>query len=251
MPWLILFSLCLAIFSANSKAQEQSIEQLLTIEIAAYQVSSAFSAYVLFAGSPKFSQQLESALETTGPILTKTNTTYPKITEKLQESLGFIERNKELVFEADDHRLIIGLSTSQNQLYQLINDKKQSTAQHSPKAPVLSPVLDEYLNVSVSFERVVALYMAISASSAGFVSSDTTIEENVIAFTASIESITNKDADFQRLNVKWKFIKGNMIKDPGQTSPFITLHTAGDMREILQRMYQVKLVTVSSLNQQY
>lgn len=245
MPWLILFSLCLAIFSANSKAQEQSIEQLLTIEIAAYQVSSAFSAYVLFTGSPKFSQKLESVLETTGPILTKTNTAYPKIAEKLQESLDFIERNKELVFEADDHRLIIGLSTSQNQLYHLINDKKQSTAQHSPKAPAL----DEYLNVSVSFERLVALYMAISASSAGFVSSDTTIEENVIAFTENIENITNKDADFQRLNVKWKFIKGNMIKDPGQTSPFITLHTAGDMREILQRMYKSELVTVSSLSQ--
>jgi hypothetical protein len=235
MPWLILFSLCLAIFSANSKAQEQSIEQLLTIEIAAYQVSSAFSAYVLFAGSPKFSQQLESVLETTGPILTKTNTTYPKIAEKLQESLGFIERNKELVFEADDHRLIIGFSTSQNQLYQLINDKKQSTAQRSPKAPALSPALDEYLNVSVSFERLVALYMAISASSAGFVSSDTTIEENVIAFTASIENITNKNINSQRLNLKWKFVKNNMMKEPGQTSPFITLHTATDIRKMLQR----------------
>ena len=243
MQWIILFSLCIATFSANSKAQEHSIEQLLNIEIAAYQVSSAFSAYVLFTGLPKFNQHLEHIIETTSPILASANTAYPDIAEKWQESFSFIERNKELVFDADDHRLIIGLSTTQNQLYKLIDDKKQSIAQHSPEVPTLSPALDEYLNIRVSFERLVALYMAISGSSAGFVHSDMSIEENVSNFESNIESITNKDANFQRLNVKWKFIKGNMVKNPGQTSPFITLHTAADIRKILQKMNNTELVT--------
>ena len=243
MQWIILFSLCIATFSANSKAQEHYEEELLNIEIATYQVSSAFSAYVLFTGLPKFNQQLESILETTRPVLANAKTSYPDIAEKWQESFSFIERNKELVFDADDHRLIIGLSTTQNQLYQLIDDKKQSIAQHRLETPTLSPALDEYLNIRVSFEKLVALYMAISGSSAGFVHSDMSIEENVSNFESNIASITNKDANFQRLNVKWKFIKGNMVKNPGQTSPFITLHTAADIREILQQMYNIELVT--------
>lgn len=242
MQWIILFSLCIATFSANSKAQEQPTEQLLNIEIAAYQLSSAFSAYVLFTGLPKFDRKLESLIETTSPILASAYTAYPDIAEKWQESLNFIVRSKALVFDEDDHRLIIGLSTSQNQLYHLIDVKKQSMTQHRSEASALSPTLDEYLNIRVSFERLVALYMAISGSSAGFVHSDTSIEENVSDFSSQIENITYKGADFDRLNVKWKFIKGNMIKDPGQTSPFITLHTAIDIRKTLQRIYKSELV---------
>lgn len=233
MQWLILISLCFATFSANSKVQEQPLEQLLNIEIAAYQLSSAFSAYVLFSGSPKFSQKLEYIIKTTGPILTSTQATYPEITDKWQESLSFIERNKELVFNDDDNRLIIGLFISQNQLYQLIYRNKQSIAQSSQEAALI-PALDENLNTQVSFERVMAQYIANSASSAGFVHNDTSIEDNVADFSSRIDNLSNKNASFHRLNLKWKFVKNNMMKEPGQTSPFITLHTANDIRKILQ-----------------
>ncbi len=246
MPWLILFSLCIAIFSANSKAQEHPTEQLLQLEIAAYQLSSAFSTYVLFTGMPQYSQKLARIVATTRPILTDAKSTYPDIVDKFQQSLSFIKRKKELVFSPDDHRLIIGLATFQNPLYQLIEHKKQSIEQRSPKAPALLPVLDEYLNTRISFERVVAHYIAISASSAGFIVSDISIEENVNNFSSNIENITNKGADFRRLNVKWNFIKRNMLKGPGQTSPFITMRTAADIRKTLQRIYKSVLVTNSS-----
>ena len=240
MQWIILFSLCIATFSANSKAQEHSIEQLLNIEIATYQLSSAFSAYVLFTGLPKFSQKLENTIATTSPILMRANTTYPDIVEQWQESLGYIERSKELVFSPDDHRLIIGLSSYQNPLYQLIAQEKQSIAPQQS-------ALNEYLNIRVSFERLIAQYTAFSASSAGFVHSDISIEENVNAFSAQLESITKENSDVQRLKMKWKFIKGNMLKDPGETSPFITLHTATDMRKTLNRIYKIELVTNSDI----
>jgi hypothetical protein len=234
MQWLILISLCFATFSANSKVQERPLEQLLNIEIAAYQLSSAFSAYVLFSGSPRFSQKLERIIYTSSPILTNAQMSYPDIAEKWQESLSFIKRNKELVFNDDDNRLIIGLFTSQNQLYQRIYSNKQSIAQRSPEAALL-PALDEYLNTRVSFERVMAQYIANSASSAGFVHNDTSIEDNVADFSSRIENLTNKNINSQRLNLKWKFVKNNMMKEPGKTSPFITLHTATDIRKMLQR----------------
>jgi hypothetical protein len=246
MPWLILFSLCIATFSANSKAQEHPVEQLLKLEIAAYQLSSAFSEYVLFTGASRFSQKLESTIEATAPILTRAKSTYPNIADKLQASLSFIENKKELVYSPDDHRLIIGLATFQNPLYQLINDKKLSLLQDKSKAPTLSPTLHEYLNTRISFERVVAQYISISASSAGFVVSDISIEENVDAFSSRIKNMTNKGAGYQRLNVKWKFIKSNMLKNPGQTSPFITMRTAVDIRKILQSLYKNSLVTNSN-----
>jgi hypothetical protein len=240
MQWLILISLCFATFSANSKVQEQPLEQLLKIEIAAYQLSSAFSAYVLFIGSPRFSQKLESIIATNSPIVANAQSTYPDIADKWQESLSFIKRNKELVFNTDDNRLIIGLFISQNQLYQLIYREKESIVQSSPKAA--APALNEYLNTRVSFERVMAQYMANSASSAGFVHNDTSIEDNVADFSSRIENLTNKNINSQRLNLKWKFVKNNMMKEPGQTSPFITLHTATDIRKMLQRMYKSELV---------
>ena len=204
MPWLILFSLCIATFSAHSKAQEHSIEQLLKLEIAAYQLSSAFSTYVLFTGMPQYGQKLNNIVATTGPVLTAAKSTYPDIVDKFQQSLSFIKRKKELVFSPDDHRLIIGLATFQNPLYQLIEHKKQSIEQRSPKAPALLPVLDEYLNTRVSFERVMAQYIANSASSAGFVHNDTSIEDNVADFSSRIGNLTNKNINSQRLNLKWR-----------------------------------------------
>ena len=79
MPWFILLSLCIAIFSANSKAQEHPTEQLLNIEIAAYQLSSAFSAYVLFTGLPQHRQKLERVVNATSPIMTNAKARYPGI----------------------------------------------------------------------------------------------------------------------------------------------------------------------------
>lgn len=238
MPWLILFSLCIALFSATSKAQESNLEQLLKVEIAAYQLSSAFSAYVLFTGTPKFSQQLENTLSATAPILARAKTDYPNIVDKLEASLRFVEAKKELVYSPDDHRLIIGLQTYQNPLYQLIYDKKQTILQNERQTASLSPLVAEYLNTQIIFERVLAHYIAISASSAGFIVSDISIEDNVNAFSSQIENITNKGADFKRLNTKWRFIKSNMLKNPGQTSPYITMRTASDIRKTLLNIYK-------------
>ncbi len=243
MQWIILFSLCIAAFSANSKAQEHPTEQLLKVEIAVYQLSSAFSAYVLFTGSPKYDQELDNIITTNKPILTNTKANFPNIAKQWQESLDFIERSKELVFSPDDHRLIIGFATFQNPLYQLIEQKKQSVSQNNLNSPVLSPVLEEYLTTRVSFERVVAQYIALSASSAGFVVSDISIEENVNTFSTEIENIANQANDVNRLKMKWNFIKSNMLKNPGQTSPFITMRTAIDIRKLLQNIYKAELIT--------
>ncbi len=246
MPWLALFSLCIAIFSANSKAQEHSIEQLLNIEIAAYQVSSAFSAYVLFTGLPQYSQKLENIVETTRPLLTDAQSTYPDIVDKFQQSLSFIEDKKALVFSPDDHRLIIGFATYQNPLYQQLEEVKQSTSQQK-NTDVLPPALAEFLITRISFERALAQYIALSASSAGFVVSDISIEENVNTFSSRLEKITRQDANVKRLKMKWKFIKTNMLKNPGETSPFITMRTAKDIRKILQQIYQGAVVANGGL----
>jgi len=243
MQWIILFSLCIATFSANSKAQEHSIEQLLNIEIATYQLSSAFSAYVLFTGIPKYDQGLEKVIATTNPILANAQSNYPGIVDKWQESLGYIERSKELVFSPDDHRLIIGISAYLNPLYQQIELNKQSITQGNKTSAPLPPALEEYLTIRISFERAIAQYTAFSASSAGFVHSDISLEDNVNTFSSQIESIKNKGEEYQRLNMKWNFIKSNMLKNPGETSPFITLHTAIDMRKTLQRIYKNDFVT--------
>ena len=246
MPWFILLSLCIAIFSANSKAQEHPAEQLLNIEIAAYQLSSAFSAYVLFTGLPQHSQKLERVVNATNPIMTNAKARYPDIAKQLQESLNYIEEKKELVFSPDDHRLIIGFATYQNPLYQLIDQRKKTAAKDSSKSlDPLPAALEENLITRISFERVIAQYIAISASSAGFVVSDTSIEENVNIFSSRLENITNEIHDVKRVKMKWRFIKTNMLKKPGQTSPFITMRTAVDIRKILQRIYKSELVTDS------
>lgn len=246
MQWFILFTLCFATFNANSKIQEQPLEQLLNIEIAAYQLSSAFSAYVLFTGSSKFSQKLESAIEMNGPILTDASTRYPEISKQWQISLDFIENNKALVFDDADHRLVVSLASTQNLLYQMIDDKKEFIAKSNLKASTLLPALEEYLNTRVSFERVVAQYIANAASSSGFAHSDVSIEENVSAFTTRIENNTQNYPGSQRLNLKWNFVKRNMLKNPGQTSPFITLHTANVIRNMLQGVYNSELITNSN-----
>jgi hypothetical protein len=247
MPRIILFSLLFAVFSvsANDRSQQDSLEQLLKIEIAAYQLSSAFSAYVLFTGSDRFSQKLERTLNKTSPVLTQAENYFPDIADKLQASINFIQTKKELVYSPDDHRLIIGFATYQNPLYQLVNYKKQSLLENTTKDAALPPLLEESLATQLSFERVLAQYIALSASSAGFVVSDISIEDNVEAFTSRIQQISNKGGAYKRLQVKWRFIKSNMLKNPGETSPFITMRTAVDIRALLHTIYHKERVSGS------
>jgi hypothetical protein len=247
MPRIILFSLLFAVFSvsANDRSQQDSLEQLLKIEIAAYQLSSAFSAYVLFTGSERFSQKLERVINKTNPVLSDAQQGFPDIADKLQESLNFIQAKKELVYSPDDHRLIIGLATFQNPLYEQISDKKQAILANTSMAIALPPQLAESLDTQLSFERVLAQYIALSASSAGFVVSDVSIEDNVEAFSSRILQISNKGGAYKRLQVKWRFIKSNMLKNPGETSPFITMRTAVDIRALLHTIYHKERVSGS------
>lgn len=245
MQWLILFTLCIATFSANSKAQEPPLEQLTNMKIAAYQLSSAFSAYVLFTGSPKFDRKLNDAIDMTLPLLKNAQVRYPNITKQWQVSLDFIDNNKALVFDDADHRLVVSLTSAQNILYQMIADEKQLIIQDSSQSSNTSPPLKEGLKTRVIFERVVAQYMANAASTSGFAHSDISIEENVGAFSSRIKTITNNDANLKRLNTKWSFAKNNMLKKPGQTSPFLTLHTAADIRKTLKRIYSSELISSS------
>lgn len=242
MPWLIIFSLFFATLTAHSKDQEQPVERLLNIEIAAYQLSSAFSAYVQFNGAPKFSNQLEVSIEASHLVFNKSKEDYPAIFKKWQQSLNFIDSSKELVFEGADHRLVTGHAIYQNQLYKLI-DTAQLEAESNTSKQALAQY--EYLNTKATFERVIAQYISFTGSATGFIHSDISIEESVKAFSSRIEIIPNKNADFKRLNKKWNFIKGNMTKGSSQTTPFITLHTAADIRKTLQRIYENELITDS------
>ncbi len=238
MPWLILFSLCIGLFSINSNAQDRPLEQLLKLEIASYQLSSAFSAYVLFTGTPKFSERLASTVQSLQPIITRAKSSYPNIADKLRASLNYIEEKKELVYSPDDHRLIIGLATYQNPLYQVIKDKKHTLLKKNAKTAEHLTSFNESLLTQISFERVLAQYIALSASSAGFVVSDVSIEDNVNAFSTSLNNMSNQGREHQRLKVKWRFIKSNMLKNPGETSPYITMRTAEDIRKLLTSIYQ-------------
>ena len=242
MQWLILLALSLSTFSANSKDLPNPVERLLNIEIAAYQLSSAFSAYVQFNGSPKFTDQLESSIKNSRQILSKIDKDYPEIATKWLQSLSFIDDSKDLVFDGADYRLVTGHAIYQNQLYQLI-DTVQSNAE--PDFTIQNTAQNEYLNARVTFERVIAQYIGFTGSATGFIHSDISIEESVDAFSSHIKNISNKNTDFQRLNKKWNFIKGNMITSASQTTPFITLHTAADIRKTLERIYKNELVTSS------
>lgn len=244
MPWLVFFTLCFATLTANSKNQEPPVEQLLNIEIAAYQLSSSFSAYVQFNGSPKFADQLETTINNSHKIFDQTNEKYPAIFKKWQESLGFIEDKKGLVFGGEDHRLITGHAIYQNQLYKLIQAAQINT-ESDPSQKL--PNQHEYLNIRVSFERVIAQYIGFTGSATGFIHSDFSIEDSVAAFTNNINKITNKNSDFQRLNKKWNFIKGNITTEANHTTPFITLHTAADIRKTLQRLYKNELISTAEL----
>jgi hypothetical protein len=243
MSWLVFFSLCFATFSANSKDQADPAEQLLNIEIAAYQLSSAFSAYVQFNGAPKFSSQLEDSIAAGKKTFNKTKEDYPSILNKWQQSLDFINDSKDLVFAGDDYRLVTGHAIYQNQLYKLIDTAQLKAL---PNASKQVSAQYEYLNTRVAFERVIAQYISFTGSATGFIHSDISIEESVKAFSKQVEKITNKNADFQRLNKKWNFIKGNMIVGSSQTTPFITLHTAADIRKTLQRIYKSERITSNS-----
>ena len=242
MPWLIFLSLCFATFNANSQDQKPPIAHLLEIEIAAYQLSSAFSAYVQFNGDPKFSRQLETTISANHEVFNTAKESYPSIFKKWQQSLKFIDNSKALVFDGADHRLVTGHAIHQNQLYKLIKAAQLNANTNTPNS---TPNQYEYLVTRAAFERVIAQYISFTGSATGFIHSDISIEESVNAFSSRLDKIPSENASYQRLNKKWNFIKGNMTVSTSRTTPFITLHTAADIRKTLRRIYQNTLVTES------
>lgn len=224
----------------SSESDVNAIKNLLNIEISAYQLSGAFSAYVLFDGAPKFSRKLESTLTASQQVFENTKATQPNIYKQWQKSINFINENKNRVFDGTDNRLIVGLAIHQNQLYQLIeaahlvrsnNKFTDNMAKH------------EYLEASLCFERVIAQYIGFSGSGMGVIHSNISIEDNVSAFNDAVINISNKNAEYQRLLKKWNFIKGNIVSASSQTAPFITLHTANGIRESLQRIFKDELLS--------
>lgn len=234
----VLFYLVAQSAAANDSTSEsdvRAIKNLLNIEISAYQLSSAFSAYVLFDGAPKFSKKLERTLTTSQQAFAKSKTELPKIFQQWQKSINFINENKNRVFDGTDNRLIVGLAIHQNQLYQLIEAAHLEISNHKFTDNMAQHA---YLEASLCFERVIAQYIGFSGSGMGVIHSNISIEDNVNAFNDAVLNITNKNADYQKLLKKWNFIKGNIVSSSSQIAPFITLHTANSIRKTLQSIYK-------------
>lgn len=241
MPRILFFCFLLLAANVYSESKKSTLEHLLEIEIAAFQLSSAFSAYVQFNGSPKFSEQLESTIKSNQQVFNPVRSGYPNIYKKWHQSLDFVNESRDLVFDGADRRLVTGHAIYQNQLYKLIEEAQKKTESIAPAANRRY----QYLATKSAFERVIAQYISFTGSATGFIHSDVSIEESVAEFSNKVESISNKNADFQRLNKKWNFIKGNMTTEASQTTPFITLHTAADIRRTIERIYKNEIISSS------
>jgi hypothetical protein len=231
MPALnILFLFVSLALSVNSFANAQS-NSLLKIKATAYEVSAAFSALVFFEGSPKFSAQLNIAIEQGNQIINSSKNTFPQIYQRWNKSILFIRENEQYVYAGEDRRLETSLTVLQNELYAILDQRlaEQDSSDH-----------DAYLYVNLKLEKVLAQYMGFASASMGVFHSDETLEQSVMNFDSLLESAPNKNAAYKRLVRKWNFIKRGMLNQGGPTTPFLTLHTGAEIRKLLRKAYNLE-----------
>ena len=204
-------------------------ESLLKAEIGAYQVSTAFSAYVFFEGGPKFRKQLRQAIAAENSHISEL-TEFPEVQKQWQLATAFIQENEEAAGDGTDRRLDTSLAVYMNELYRRIN------AELSELPLGFS---NEYLTSRLQFEKVIAQYIGYTSTSMGVYHSDETIDESVAKFSVMLEKVRNKNSDYQTLLNKWNFIKKGMLE--GSSAPFVTLHTAQKIRQLLAKVYGEKL----------
>ena len=221
---LLLFLLCSAVTSHATPR-----ESLLKAEIGGYQVSTAFSAYVFFEGGPKFRKRLHQAITLEQGHMAELNA-FPQIQQQWQTAAGFIKDNEEDAADGTDRRLDTALAVHMNELYRLIRAELANQPQG---------ISSDYLTTRLQFEKVVAQYIGYTSTSMGVYHSDETIDESVAKFSAMLENIRQKNSDYQTLLNKWNFIKKSMLA--GTSAPYVTLHTAEKIRQLLARVYGEKL----------
>lgn len=225
----IIYLLCL--FGTTVHASE-SRDQLLQIKAAAYQVSAAFSAYVFFEGAPRFQRQLNEAI-TEGSTLLAGNSVDKNIRSQWQKSILFIRENEQYVFAGEDRRLETSLNVLQNELYVLIDQELTKEDAATLKTP-------DYFYTRLKFEKVMAQYMGFASTSMGVFHSDESLEDSVNNFSAVLEHADKASPDYQKLIKKWNFIKKGMLNRDAPVTPFLTLHTAAEMRRLLTGLYNTQ-----------
>lgn len=231
MPYLkTLFASLMLICSANSVADAQE-NNLLKIKASAYQVSAAFSALVFFEGSPKFSAQMNAAIEQGTQLVNANKNTFPKVNQRWNKSIQFIRDNEQYVYAGEDRRLETSLTVLQNELY-LVLDQKIAESDDAQR--------DAYLFATLKLEKVLAQYMGFASASMGVFHSDEPLEESVMNFDNLLKTAPVQEVAYQRLMKNWNFIKRGMLNQGGPSTPFLTLHTGGEIRKLLGAVYGIE-----------
>lgn len=219
------FSVILLAFLLQAAHASDEQDDLLKIEISAYQMSTAFSAFVFFEGDPRFVKQLQQSRQQGADIFKGLSAQYPGIHRQWQQASSFTADSENTVFDGSDLRLEIGLSVYQNELYRQINQKK-SEHEESHNA---------YLQAQLNLEKILAQYM-YSAISAGAYNNDNSMDENAIEFSRQIETVSHSSG-YKRLARKWNFVKNRILNNKQQVTPFMTLHAAKDIRKLLAKAF--------------
>ena len=217
----------LFVYSAYGHASDRN--DLLSSEIGGYQVSTAFSTYVFFEGDPKFRKQLQQAINQQDKRVTAL-TNFPEVKEQWQVAADFIRENEEAAGDGTDRRLDTALAVHMNELYRRI----RAALKTQPEG-----LNSGYLKTRLQFEKVIAQYIGYTSTSMGVYHSDETIEESVAKYSQLLDQTRNKNSDYKALVRKWNFIKKGMLA--GTSAPFVTLHTAQKIRQLLAEVYGEKL----------
>ena len=217
---LFLYAIC-------SHANDRN--DLLSTEIGGYQVSTAFSAYVFFEGDSTFRKQLKQAIQQQNNRVAALNR-FPEVKQQWQLAADFINDNEEAAGDGTDRRLDTSLAVYMNELYRRI----RTALETQPRG-----LSSGYLETRLQFEKVVAQYIGYTSTSMGVYHSDETIEESVAKYSQLLEQTRNKNRDYKALVRKWNFIKKSMLA--GTSAPFVTLHTAQKIRQLMADVYGEKL----------
>ena len=227
MRLLVAFMVFAASLFPASAWSDNHSDNLIRAEIAAYQLSSAFSAFVFFEGAPRFSKELRRARQQGDQMMQIISERYPQIQQQWQQASGFTAEKEDTVFDGADMRLEIGLSVYQNELYRQINLAKQQS----------ELIASNYLQARLKLEKILAQYM-YSAVSAGAYNSENNIDEDAQLLSEMITRLPDHASLRNKLTRKWSFIKTKVLATKEQVAPFLTLHTANDIRKLLAAMQQ-------------
>lgn len=230
---VLLLALCLQPLPAWAADDATHLRERLTLEILAYQSTTAFCLLLLNHGGSKTQARLEQLLTEAEQL--NNAVAWPGLHSEWQKSIAFMRNNRSAAINNERAGLATEVKLRQFALYETL-------AEQRPDMSALPRQEQALLQMLSSLEKMVAEYTLFHANLFG---GHAGIEMDIAAqsrrFEQALEVLPDKELQ-RAVDSKWHFVKGTLLAYNEKSAVYIVQSTGRSIARLLQEKLQPEQV---------